>query len=421
MSMAMRAVVGSHDVDTDVFGLAAGAGWRLGDVAFGAALGGGHSNFDLDGGLGSGDDGLFNAGIHGRAEFGAAYVLGALAYGYHDVSTSRVVGADTLEANYSAHSFSGRAEAGYRFDTPMVGLAPYLAFQGTSLSIPSYSETASGAGTFALDYDGRTATTARGELGVRLDKTVMLDNAMLMKLTGRAAWAHSSDNDRSIDRRLPGVAGHQLHGVRRLARSRFRAARPRRRACLAERRRRVGLLPEPALAEQPVLCGLRQAERQVVMAEAPALATFLSLTTRCRAHGACDAVTSSEFRNVLPATFRSNWSLHTAFRIAAPSRAALCAGAAEGRLDAMVKPSSLSMTAVGMAVLIGAAGCTRTSDGSLRAAQACHLQPSLNFRRRPRPAVSGAGERAASLSARSRALRPSRAARRAWPRSPRRR
>jgi hypothetical protein len=30
----------------------------------------------------------------------------------------------------------------------------------------------------------------------------------------------------------------------------------------------------------------------------------------------------------------------------------------------MVKPSRLSMMAVGIAVLIGAAGCTRTSDGS---------------------------------------------------------
>ena len=201
-------VVGSHDLDTDVFGFAAGAGWRLGDVSFGAAFGGGHSNFDLDGGLGSGDEGLFNAGIHGRAEFGAGYVLGALAYGYHDVSTSRVVGADTLEANYSAHSFSGRAEAGYRFDTPMVGLAPYLAFQGTSLSIPSYAETASGTGTFALDYDGRTATSARGELGVRLDKTVMLDDAVL-KFIGRAAWAHSSDSDRSMTagfQALPGTS-----------------------------------------------------------------------------------------------------------------------------------------------------------------------------------------------------------------------
>ena len=37
----------------------------------------------------------------------------------------------------------------------------------------------------------------------------MLDNAMLMKLTGRAAWAHSSDNDRSITagfQALPGTS-----------------------------------------------------------------------------------------------------------------------------------------------------------------------------------------------------------------------
>ena len=90
-----------------------------------------------------------------------------------------------------------------------MGLAPYVAFQGTSLRIPSYGETASGAGTFALDYDGRTATTARGELGIRLDKTVALDAGTLLKLNGRAAWAHSSDNDRSMTaafQALPGTS-----------------------------------------------------------------------------------------------------------------------------------------------------------------------------------------------------------------------
>ena len=209
------AVIGSHDIDTSVFGFAAGAGWREGDVSFGAALGGGHAEFDLDGGLGSGDEGLFNAGLHGRVEFGQAYLLGALAYGYHDVSTSRVVGADTLQADYSAHSWSGRAEAGYRFDTSGMGLAPYVAFQGTSLRIPSYGETASGAGTFALDYDGRTATAARGELGIRLDKTVALDAGTLLKLNGRAAWAHSSDDDRSMTaafQALPGT-GFTVYGA----------------------------------------------------------------------------------------------------------------------------------------------------------------------------------------------------------------
>ena len=58
-----EAVVGSHNLDIDTYGLAAGAGWSEGDFAFGAALGGGHSSFDLDGGLGSGDAGIFHAGV----------------------------------------------------------------------------------------------------------------------------------------------------------------------------------------------------------------------------------------------------------------------------------------------------------------------------------------------------------------------
>ncbi len=105
-------VLGSHDLDTDVWGLASGMGWSEGDVSFGVALGGGHSNFSLDDGLGSGDAGTFNAGAHGRAAFGQAYVLGALAYGYHDVSTSRVAFGDTLVGSFCAQYFEGRAEAG---------------------------------------------------------------------------------------------------------------------------------------------------------------------------------------------------------------------------------------------------------------------------------------------------------------------
>ena len=190
-------VVGSHDLDTDVYGFAGGVGWRSGDAGFGVALGGGHSNFDLDGGLGSGDAGLFNAGAYGRADFGAGYVAAALAYGYHDVSTSRVAFGEVLDAGYDAHSFSGRAEVGYRFDTAVAGLTPYAAFQGTSLHIPSYSENSSGAGTFALDYDSQTATDARGELGLHFDKTIPFETALLT-LSGRAAWAHSSDNERSL-------------------------------------------------------------------------------------------------------------------------------------------------------------------------------------------------------------------------------
>ncbi len=203
-----EAYVGSHDLDASLWGLAAGAGWRDGDSAFGLALGGGGSNFDLDGGLGSGDAGIFNAGVYGLAEFGQAYLSGALAYGYYDVSTSRSLFGETLEANYGAHSFSGRAEAGWRFDRAGVGFTPYAAFQATALSIPDYAETYAGTSDFALSYDGQTANTARGELGLRLDKTIALDSAAL-KLSGRAAWAHASEPDNSFTaafQALPGTS-----------------------------------------------------------------------------------------------------------------------------------------------------------------------------------------------------------------------
>jgi hypothetical protein len=52
----------------------------------------------------------------------------------------------------------------------------------------------------------------------------------------------------------------------------------------------------------------------------------------------------------------------------------------------MVKPSSLSMTAVGIAVLIGAAGCMRTSDGSYVLRRPTMFSRLMNFRdREPTP------------------------------------
>ena len=46
----------------------------------------------------------------------------------------------------------------------------------------------------------------------------------------------------------------------------------------------------------------------------------------------------------------------------------------------MVKPSSLSMTALGIAMLIGAASCTRTSDGSFELRRPAVFGRLMNFR-----------------------------------------
>src|SRR4029079_18917254 len=119
---------------------------------------GGGTSFSVTGG-GSGRSDLFQAGAFIRHTAGAAYVTGALAYGWQDITTDRTVtvgAVDRLRAQFNANAFSGRAEAGYRFVTPWVGgfgIPPYAAGQFTTFALPAYAEqVVSGANTFALAY-----------------------------------------------------------------------------------------------------------------------------------------------------------------------------------------------------------------------------------------------------------------------------
>ena len=147
-----------------------------------------------------------------RHTMGAAYIAGALAYGWQDVTTNRTVGIagiDQLQARFDANTYSGRVEGGYRFATPWVGITPYAAGQFTSFALPAYAEgVVSGAGTFALAYGAKTITDTRSEIGVRTDRSFALA-AALLTLRGRFAWAHDFDPDRAAAatfQALPGAS-----------------------------------------------------------------------------------------------------------------------------------------------------------------------------------------------------------------------
>ncbi|MDI1265612.1 MAG: autotransporter domain-containing protein, partial [bacterium] len=208
-----NAVIGSQDLSARVWGVAAGADYRVApNTLIGFALGGGGTNYSLANALGRGSSDMFQAGVFGRHNFGPAYISAALAYGWHDVTTNRTVtlaGFDQLRARYQAETFSGRFEGGYRFATPVVGITPYAAAQVTSFRLPSYAEQAViGAPLFALNYAGQTTTATRSELGLRTDKSWALQGAMLT-LRGRAAWAHDYNPDRTVTtlfQALPGTA-----------------------------------------------------------------------------------------------------------------------------------------------------------------------------------------------------------------------
>jgi uncharacterized protein with beta-barrel porin domain len=192
-----NASVGSADVTTRNWGIATGFDYRIEDGKIGFALGGAGSSFSLDNDLGSGNAAVFNAGIYGAKTFGNAYISAAAAYAFNDVDTSRNVFGDTLEADYDAHTLSGRFEGGYRFETSLAAITPYAAVQGSSYFLPDYSETSVNGGSFGLTYDSQTQSSLRTELGARLEHIIATETGSI-KLTGRLAWAWNADNARDV-------------------------------------------------------------------------------------------------------------------------------------------------------------------------------------------------------------------------------
>jgi uncharacterized protein with beta-barrel porin domain len=202
--------------------VAAGADYRISpNTLAGFALAGGGTNFSVNG-FGSGRSDLFQAGAFIRHNVGPAYITGALAYGWQDITTDRTVtvaGIDRLRAQFNANAWSGRIEGGYRFVSQGFGWTPYAAGQFTTFELPAYAEQAIvGVNTFALTYASKSITDTRSELGLRTDKSFALQNG-IFTLRGRAAWAHDYNPDRAIGatfQTLPG-ASFVVNGARQAA------------------------------------------------------------------------------------------------------------------------------------------------------------------------------------------------------------
>ena len=191
-----NAAQGSNNTTSRMFGTAVGADYIFSPRTIaGFALAGGGTNFSVANG-GGGHSDLFQAGAFVRHTVGQAYITGALAYGWQDITTDRIVtvaGFDHLRAEFNANAFSGRVEGGYRFVMPWVGgfgITPYAAAQFTTFDLPAYAESAvSGANTFALAYNARSVTDTRSELGLRTDKSFAMPDSVLTLRGARGVGA----------------------------------------------------------------------------------------------------------------------------------------------------------------------------------------------------------------------------------------
>jgi uncharacterized protein with beta-barrel porin domain len=210
-----NATAGTNGSTSRIAGTAVGADYIFSpNTIAGFALAGGGTSYTVGNGLGSGRSDLFQAGAFVRHTVGAAYISGALAYGWQDITTNRTVtlaGLDQLQARFNANAYSGRVEGGYRFVSPWmaVGLTPYAAAQFTTFDLPAYAEQAViGTNNFALAYGAKSVTDPRSEVGFRTDKSFVMPDGVLT-LRSRFAWAHDYDPNRSIGatfQTLPGAS-----------------------------------------------------------------------------------------------------------------------------------------------------------------------------------------------------------------------
>jgi autotransporter-associated beta strand protein len=193
------AATGSQKLTNHVYGGAAGFDYRLtSETMVGFALGGAGTTFGLANGLGGGRSEVFQTGLYGRHTSGPAYISGALAWGWQDVTTNRTVFANSYRANFDANAITGRLEGGWRFAYGASGITPYAAGQVTSFFLPGYAEQlVAGANIFALTYAEKDVTASRSEVGLRGDTSFVTQDA-IVTLRGRAAWAHNFNTDRSV-------------------------------------------------------------------------------------------------------------------------------------------------------------------------------------------------------------------------------
>jgi uncharacterized protein with beta-barrel porin domain len=205
------AAAGTQKTTASDAAFAAGVDYLLSpNTTVGFALAGGGTSWGLSGGLGDGRSDMFQAGVYARQRFGDAYLSGALAYSFHDVTTTRsvtIAGTDTLQGRFQANGLGARIEGGYHVAIPFVRVTPYGAVQVQSIFLPAYGETAiAGSNQFALNFASQTFTATRTEIGAWFDHT-FVDRGHLWTVYGRLAWAHDFGNTPSttaIFQALPG-------------------------------------------------------------------------------------------------------------------------------------------------------------------------------------------------------------------------
>ncbi len=177
----------------------------------GVAIAAGESRSSLANRLGDAKAEVLQAGLYGLARIGALSLGAALGYASADTETTRAIpaiGAFSIKGKYRSDIWSGRAEAAYQLlSFGGLSFSPYAAFTAQHLRTPGFVEydglTSLPAG---LAVDGRSSTTSRGEVGVRLDAATTLFGLPAVAF-GKLGWGNYLQRSNRFSASLVGLPG----------------------------------------------------------------------------------------------------------------------------------------------------------------------------------------------------------------------
>lgn len=176
----------------NIGGLFVGGDSELFDnVRFGLMGGYSRSSLNVSDRASSGTVDSFTLGTYVGGAWDAFSLKGGLAYGWHNLDTSRsptFTGfSDSLSASYNTRTFQAYAEAAYTVDYGAVRIEPFANLAYVNLSSDAFTETGGAAALTAL---GQSANATFTTLGLRGETQVDL-GGIATTLSGGIGWRHA--------------------------------------------------------------------------------------------------------------------------------------------------------------------------------------------------------------------------------------
>lgn len=185
-----------------------GANYQVNNRAMiGVAIGGSNSTYSVPDLSTSGNLSAVNLGIYGVARHDDVYAAGTLAYGRNSVTTNRTVTVfdlyDKQKARFNIDTLSARLELGYRAQTPVVNLTPFVAVEPTWLWQSAFSESQQSGGnsdtSLGLNVKAQQTTSLPASLGLQFDRRIDLESGWSLSPVVRAAWIREFMPQRTIN------------------------------------------------------------------------------------------------------------------------------------------------------------------------------------------------------------------------------